>query len=121
MYGFEIFEYLINKFPYILKMKLIITYYNDSYYEKLVNYSNINIIHLLKVANKGCDIGPFLLIMKFLLENSHIYDDYTTFIKIHTKSIKKNQQWTETLIRDILGVSIPNTDIPTMIGSDKLS
>ncbi len=116
---FEIFEYLLKKFPNILKMKLIITYYKDSYYEKLVNVPNINIVYLLKVANKGTDIGPFLLIMKFLFENSHLYDDDTTFIKIHTKSITKNQYWTETLIKDILCVNISNTDIPIMIGSDE--
>ena len=116
---FDIFNCLIKKFPSILKFKLIITYYNDSYYEKLVNYPNLNIIHLLKVANKGCDIGPFLLVMKFLLENSYIYDDNTTFIKLHTKSIKKNEYWTKTLIGDIIDVIIPNTNIPILFGSNE--
>lgn len=116
---FEIFDYIIKKFPIILKMKLIISFYEDSYYEKIINYPNINILHILKVENRGCDIGPFLLIIKYLLENVHLYNDETTFIKIHTKSIKRHKQWTETLIKDIIETLIFKTNIPTMIGSNE--
>ena len=115
--NFEIFEYLVTKFPNILKMKLIITYYDDSYYDKLVNYPNI--IHLLKVKNKGMDIGPFLLIIKFLQNNSHLYDDYTLFYKFHTKSIKNNKYWTESLINDIININIEGSNKPIIIGSNE--
>jgi hypothetical protein len=115
----EIFDYIIEKYPVICENKMIITYYQDDYYDKLINNTEINIIHLLKVENKGCDIGPFLLSVKYLLNNSHLYNDTTLFLKLHTKSIKKNKYWTETLIKDIIKCNLLKSDKPLLLSSNE--
>ena len=114
-----IFDYIIEKYPVIRENKMIITYYHDDYYDKLINNTEINIIHLLKVENKGCDIGPFLLSVKYLLNNSHLYNDTTLFLKLHTKNIKKKKYWTETLIKDIIKCNLPKSDKPLLLGSNE--
>lgn len=115
----ETFDYIIRHFPCINKMKLIVSYYESSYHDKLTNYPELNIIHLLSLRNKGCDLGPFLLTIKFLIENAHMYDDNTNFIKLHTKSVKKNKYWTETLIKDIVKTNITRKDIPIIFASNE--
>ena len=114
----EFFKYLINKFPIISKYKLIISYYINDYLD-IIKKLKLNIIHIFKVENKGMDVGPFLLSIKYLLNNKNVYDDNTTFIKIHTKSIKKSESWTESLIKDIIDVCIFKSDIPIIIGSNE--
>jgi len=112
------FKYLIKKFPKISEMKLIISYYNRNYRKILKKINNLNILHLVKVENNGMDIGPFLLCIKFLLTNTHLYNNKTTFFKFHTKSISKSKQWTISLIRDIIYCKIKNNKKPIMIGSN---
>jgi len=47
---------------------------------------------VFKYENKGMDIGPFLLIIKYLIQNNA---NYKYYIKLHTKTIKK---WRDGLI-----------------------
>lgn len=115
---FKIFKFLINKFPEIRKMDLIISYFNVECKKKIKKINNLNIIKLFKVKNKGMDIGPFLLSIKFLLSNKQLYNKNTTFFKFHTKSITKNKSWTISLIKDIINCKIKNNKNPILIGSD---
>lgn len=117
--NFEIFAYLLEKYSDILKMNLIITYYDDTFREKIINFPNIRILYLQKVENKGCDIGPFLLIIKYLLKNNHLYNNHTLFYKFHTKSVTKNQHWTESLIKNIIACNLPKTNKPLLLSSNE--
>jgi len=112
----NIFNEIISSFSCILKMKLIITYYNDEYTNILQNMKELNIIKLIQVINKGADIGPFLLSIKFLLENSYLYDNETNFLKIHTKSTK---DWCYDLIENIVNFKNKTFTIPVIFGSNK--
>lgn len=112
----DIFNEILRDFPIIYKYKLIITFYNYDYY-KLID-PKLNVIKMIKVENKGADCGPMLLSLKFLLENTHLYDENTIFLKIHTKTLK---EWRNQLLIDILNVDynkIPKTQ-PIIFGSNK--
>jgi len=94
----NIFNEILNDYSIIKNMKLIITYYNDDYYNIILTY-NLNIIKLIKVENKGTDCGPFLLVINFLLKNNNLFDEKTIFYKIHTKSMK---DWRNNLIQNMI-------------------
>jgi hypothetical protein len=68
------------------KILLIITIIEEIYFEviKLDYFMDFekNLI-LLKVKNKGCDIGPFYLALDYIYKNQI---DYTNILKLHTKS-----------------------------------
>lgn len=114
--NFEIFYEIIKTFPSLKNCRFIITYYND--YLDLLKMLKLNVITYFKVENKGTDCGPFLLCLKYLLDNKYLYDKNTLFYKIHTKSLK---DWRNTLIQDMLDFSKTNLneDIPIIIGSQK--
>ena len=110
-----IFDSLIKKIPSILKSKLLITYCNESYRNSFTNYPNINIIELLEVSNKGSYNGPFLLGIKYLLNNDHLYDNDTLFYKFHTN----DADMSEVLIKDIIDCTIENNEKTILFGSNK--
>lgn len=115
----NIFNEILEEFPKLAKMKLLITYFNKKYKKLIINHEiNLNILHIMKVDNKGCDIGPFLLSIQYLLENKFLYNKETKFLKIHTKSKKI---WRNLLIKDILNINNTefNYDIPCIYGSHK--
>ena len=112
----EILEEICIKFPQIKLNKLLITYYKEDYKDILYEKFKTNALHIMKVKNKGCDCGPFLLCLKYLLENQELYDQNTIFLKIHTKSIT---EWRDRLIEDIIQINDILEDVPVIIGSDK--
>ena len=116
----DIFNSIIEEFPQISNMRLIITFHKDEYEQILTSQAyHLNIIHLMKVENKGMDCGPFLLVVKYLYTKRHLYNDKTTFLKIHTKSLKKCNGWTYTLIHDIIHYENTEYNIPVQFGSNK--
>lgn len=113
----DIFNEILEEFPKLGKMKLLITYFNEKYENLIRNHEiNLNILHIMKVDNKGTDIGPFLLSIQYLLENNFLYNKETKFLKIHTKSKKI---WRNLLIKDILNINNTkfNYDIPCIYAS----
>jgi len=65
-------------------------------------YPNTKII---EVPNKGLDIGPFLLVLKYLKENNL---EYSHIVKLHTKKSHYNRSglglsWRTALIGSIMG------------------
>lgn len=113
--NFNIFEEIINDYPIIKNFNLIITYYDPSYQYKFNEY-DFKYLKILKVENKGTDCGPMLLCIKFLLNNSHLYNEKTIFYKIHTKTIKDMRN---ILINDMLDFDSKHLDsFPIIFGSD---
>ena len=116
----KVFEELINLFPLISRMRLIISYYNDEYKLKLENFNpELNILKLIKVKNRGMDIGGFLMSINFLFNNSHLYNSETRFLKLHTKSISKNKEWTLNAVNSILKYKLSEFSVPAIFGCDK--
>lgn len=111
----DIFDEIIRDHPRLNEMPLIVTYYVEEY-GAILSSKGLNIIHLLRVENKGADCGPFLLCVEYLLKHQW-YDKNTFFYKIHTKSIEK---WRERLITDMFEISKSlkmNQKYPLLFGS----
>lgn len=112
---------ILERYPEVRTMRKIISYYDDEIEKKIINFElkeeMTNIICKLKIQNKGCDIGPFLKVLKYLHENSELYDDNTLFIKIHTKT---DDIWRNKMIDSLLksDFSIDN-NVPIIYGSEK--
>lgn len=113
----HIFNEIIESFQSISKMRLIITYHDDDY-KKMIENHGLNIIKMMKTENKGMDIGPFLLTIKFLYDNNSLYNENTIFFKIHTK---KNDVWRNSMINDIINFNSEEfiNDVPILYASDK--
>tara|TARA_B100000795_G_C22801797_1_gene442339 strand:+ start:46 stop:3435 length:3390 start_codon:yes stop_codon:yes gene_type:complete len=113
----DIFTSIIETYPIIKELNLIITYYNDLYKDKFKEY-NLKKYELLKVENRGMDCGPMLLSIKYLLNNNTLYNENTIFYKIHTKKIDK---WRDRLISDMLIFNDFNLykDKPYIFGSNE--
>ena len=115
-----VFNELVNIFPLIKDMKLIVTYFENGYDKKLKEFNpKLNIIKLIKVENRGMDIGAFLLCISYLLKNKNLYNSETRFLKLHTKSISKNKDWTLDIIKNILKYNLREFKIPCIFGCDK--
>ena len=115
-----VFEEMINLFPLIGNMKLIITYFEEGYDERLNEFDpKLNIVKLIKVENKGMDIGAFLVSISYLLKNKNLYNSETRFLKLHTKSISKNRNWTLDVIGNILKYNLREFSVPCIFGCDK--
>ena len=113
----DIFTSIIETYPIIKELNLIITYYNDLYKDKFKE-NNLKKYELLKVENRGMDCGPMLLSIKYLLNNNTLYNENTIFYKIHTKKIDK---WRDRLISDMLIFNDFNLykDKPYIFGSNE--
>ena len=113
----DIFTLIIETYPIIKELNLIITYYNDLYKDKFKDY-NLKKYELLKVENSGMDCGPMLVSIKYLLNNNTLYNENTIFYKIHTKKIDK---WRDRLISDMLIFNDFNLykDKPYIFGSNE--
>lgn len=115
----KIFTEILYLYPEISFMKLIITYYKKDYREPLNNLkTNLDIVCLIEVENRGMDIGGFLKSIAFLYENRDLYSYKTRFLKLHTKSLVKNKEWTLNLINEILLYDMFDNKNPVIFGSD---
>lgn len=70
------------------------------------SYPNAKII---EVPNKGLDVGPFLLVLKYLKENNL---EYSHIVKLHTKKSHYNSSG--------LGISWRKALVESVIGSDEI-
>lgn len=92
----EVFHEIVNDYPDFFNNKRIDLYFscNDKQVFNIVNeqYPNSKIF---QIENRGMDIGPFLLTIKYLIDNKSNYDYY---IKLHTKTDKN---WRNSMIKPI--------------------
>lgn len=111
----DIFNEILNTYPQIYDMKLLVSYYNDAYFDELKKNTQLKILKLQKLPNKGMDIGAFIFFINFLLQNNHLYNSETLFFKLHTKSITN---WRNHLIKDIITYDSININEVCMFGSN---
>lgn len=61
-------------------------------------------VKIIEVPNKGLDVGPFLLVLKYLKENNL---KYSHIVKLHTKKSHYNEElgrnWRKALVESIIG------------------
>jgi lipopolysaccharide biosynthesis protein len=62
-------------------------------------------VKIIEVPNKGLDVGPFLLVMKYLKENNL---EYSHIVKLHTKKSHYNSSglgnsWRKALVECLIG------------------
>ena len=76
------------------------------------NIKNYNITYH---ENKGMDIGPYLLQLKYLFENYNL-NSFDAILKIHTKT---NDKWRNELIDAILNINLEILKTNKIIGSKK--
>jgi hypothetical protein len=92
----DIFEIILSDYPNFFNNKQIDLYFTCN------NQENYDILQkkfpeskVFKFENKGMDIGPFLLVIKYLIENNA---EYNYYIKIHTKT---DTSWRNLMIKPI--------------------
>ena len=89
----KVFEEILIDYPNFFNNSQIDLYFSCNNIETLENLEKLfPESKVFKFENKGMDIGPFLLIIEYLIQNNA---DYKYYIKLHTKSIK---HWRDELI-----------------------
>jgi lipopolysaccharide biosynthesis protein len=80
------------------------------------SYPNAKII---EVHNKGLDIGPFLLVLKYLKENNL---EYSHIVKLHSKKSHYNEElgrnWRNALVDSLMGTPETFKSILTLMKND---
>jgi len=89
----NVFKEILTEYPNFFNNNEIDLYFSCNNTEVFQTLQNLfPESKVFKYENKGMDIGPFLLILKYLIQKNA---NYKYYIKLHTKTVKK---WRDGLI-----------------------